>query len=342
MLLREHRSREEGLNDKLNYAHIQPDGIVDHKDGAFLIAFQFKGPDMDAAGTGHLNGFNDAVNRMALHLGDGWMIHVEDIRVPATSYPEMSNFPCAAAKLIDDERRFQYEDGGKHYENMQYLCFVWKFPVEKLKINKSLLITNLKDYQRYSNLDSLRHQFKETVTKCINALSTYMYLEQLSPADMLAFLNTCITGKLKYIQVPPPELFLDTVLASEELVGGLAPKIGNNHIKVLSIMGTDLESTYPGILEALSTYPLVYRVSNRFIPFSQHTAEKELKRYRRQWNNMVTGLWGLLIEAFTNKPLKNPDEHAVEMKDEVVNAIKLNKSGTLRFGFWACEIVFMS
>ena len=340
MLLREHRSKDQGLNDKLNYAHISPDGFVSNKDGAYIVTFKAIGPDMDTAGTGQLNGFNDTVNRALLNLEDGWMIHVDDIRVPATSYPNMADFPCDAARLIDEERRFQYESG-EHYENMQYLTFVWKFPVEKIKVKRSLLVTNVKSDEQYTNAEALLKKFKDTVAKCINALSTYIYLEQLSAADMLAFLNTCITGKLKPIQVPPPEMFLDVVLASEPLVCGLAPKIGKNHIRVLSIMGTDLVSTFPGILEALSSYPMVYRVSNRFIAFSQNTADKELRRYRKQWNNMITGLWGIMVEAFTNKPLKNPDEHAMEMKDEVLNAIKLNKSGALRFGYWACEIVFM-
>ena len=319
-----------------------PDGKVLNKDGAILISFKFTGQDLGSVGDGELDGLNDTLNRMALELTDGWMIHLDDIRIPSTSYLDRSEFPCAAAQLIDDERREQFETEGNYYENMQVLTFVWKFPVEMIKVNKSIYMQNVEDTDKYENLPSLIAQFEEKVGRCIDTLDTYMNFEQLNAEDMLSFLNMCITGKLKPMQVPPVDMFLDTYLASEELVCGLAPRIGDKHIKILSIMGTKLSKTYQGILEALSTYPLVYRVSNRFIALSTETAEVELKRYRKQWNNKITGFKGIVLEALMNKPTKNIDEHAGLMKDEVKDAIMLNTSGSVRFGYWSCQIVLMS
>lgn len=342
MLVREHRSDEQGLSDLLNYAHIG-NGVIYNKDGALICSARYIGPELDSASKGELDGLVEVFNRFALNFSDGWMIHTDDIRVPATEYPNMSAFPCVVAKMIDDERREQYEGVGDHYENMQFLTFVWKFPKETIKINKSYFIENLEDTEKHENLTSfLNNHFMPVVNRCLNTLSSYFNMELLDSADLLTFLNFCITGKFKPRQVPSEDMFLDVYMASEPFIGGLIPKIGDKHIQTLTIMGVKLDETYPGILEALSTYPLVYRLSNRFIPFSQATADKELKKYRKQWNNKISGFLGLVMEALLNKPSKNQDEHAGIMKDEVKNAITWNNSGNVIFGYWTCQIVFMS
>ena len=341
MLLREHRSKEQGLSDLLNYAHIVNPGTIYLKDGALMRSVRYLAPDLGSAGDAEADGVNEVFNRMVLNLSDGWMLHIDDIRVPASAYPDMAEFPCTVAQMIDYERRMQYESIGEHYENMQILTFVWKFPKESVKISKSFFIENLDESEKYVSLNDLVSEFEQTVSRCTNTLSAYFNIEPLDSADMLTFLNMCISGKFKAMPVPPADMFLDVLLASEPFTGGMAPMVGNKHIKVLSILGTELEQTYMGILEALSSYPLVYRVSNRFIPFSRHTGEKELKRYRKQWNNKITGFLGLIGEALLNKPSKNQDEHAEVMKDEVKNAIAWNNSGRVVFGFWTCEIVFM-
>lgn len=341
MLLREHRSKEQGLNDLINYGHIHH-GVVYNKDGAFIISARYIAPDLDSAGKAQLDGLVENGNRFGLNFSDGWMIHTDDIRVPATEYPDMAEFPCATAHLIDDDRRESYENEGEHFENMQLLTFVWKFPKESVKINKSIFIENLEDSEKHESLDTLLSQFKTVVNRSLNVLKNYFSIEIIDSEDLLTFLSFCITGKFKPKKVPPPDVFLDTYMASEPFVGGMIPRVGNKHVQVLSIMGCRLDETYPGILEALSTYPLVYRVSNRWIAMSPATADKELKRYRKQWNNKITGFGGLIAEALLNKPSKNQDDSAAFMKDEVKNAITWNNSGRVVWGYWTCSIVFMS
>ncbi len=52
-------------------------------------------------------------NRMALGLDDGWMIHVDEVRVPAVNYSELGAFPDPVSALIDLDRRQCYE-AAKH------------------------------------------------------------------------------------------------------------------------------------------------------------------------------------------------------------------------------------
>lgn len=92
-------------------------------------------------------------------------------------------------------------------------------------------------------------------------------------------------------------MVLDVVLASRNVTAGYLPCVGENYIYVLSIVGYLNEETLPGLLEELGTYPLIYRWSNRFIPLCENTAEREIKRYVRNWNNKVKGLSGVFKEA---------------------------------------------
>jgi type IV secretion system protein VirB4 len=346
MLLSEHQSKSQGADQLLNYAHID-DGVIHMKDGAFLCAYRYIGPELDSASLAQLNGLVENFNKAMLNFYDGWMITTDTIRVPANDYPEMAYFPCAAAALVDDERRMQFATEGEHFESIQIINFVWKYPVKKYNwftslFNRSMFITNLEDHEKYIGIPEFLEKYHATVNRCVNVLSNYMNFQRLDSVDLLSYIHFCITGTFKVRQVPPPDMFLDVYMSSETILGGFEPKIGKKHVKVLGLMGVKFDESYNGILECLGTYPLVYRVCNRFIALSIPTAEKELKKFRKFWNNQVTGLVGLATEALLNKPSKNIDESALDMKDEAKSAIAQNKSGTTRFGYWTCDVIFMS
>src|SRR5262245_9882097 len=109
MKLKQYLSKDSGLSDLLNYAHLVEDGIILNKDGAFLVTYKFRGPDIHSASGGELDALTSNFNRMMTFLEDGWMIHVDDLRVPSVSYPDKGNFPESVSALIDEERRTRYE-----------------------------------------------------------------------------------------------------------------------------------------------------------------------------------------------------------------------------------------
>jgi type IV secretion system protein VirB4 len=91
----------------------------------------------------------------------------------------------------------------------------------------------------------------------------------------------------------------------------------------------------------MSTYPLIYRWSNRFIPLSEQTAEREIKRYQKQWNNKVKGFSGILREVFTNRPSTKINRDALLMSNQTNEALTNNSNNSVRFGFWTSEIVII-
>lgn len=341
MIFKEHVSQEQGWPDLLNYAHLIDEGVILNKDGAFLVTYQYRAPDIHSATAGELDAITAHFNRMATFLDDGWMLHIDTIRVPSVNYPEQGAFPDSVSFLIDEERRQHYEAEGSHYENLQFLTFVWKFPLPLVKTTRHWFVDGLDKTKDDHNLTHLYKTFTDRVERCVSLLSAELLFERLKSEDLLSYLNTCITGELLPIAVPPDGCFIDVVLGRRPLSGGYAPKVGKKQIHVLSIVGYLNEKTVPGLLEEMSTYPLIYRWSNRFIPLSELTAEREIKRYQKQWNNKVKGLWGVVKELIFGRPSKHQDNDALQMSAQTEEAVTANSNHTTRYGYWNSDLLLM-
>ena len=191
------------------------------------------------------------------------------------------------------------------------------------------------------HLNQLLIHFYETVERCVGLIRTHFVLERLGSEDLLRFLNTCITGEHLPVHVQPEGCFIDVVLGNRPIVGGYSPQIGKKKIQIISILGYLNDETVPGMLEELGTYPLEYRWSNRFIPMSEATATREIKRYERNWNNKIKGLLGMVKESFTGSPAKQVNHDAVAMCSETQLALTANTQRSTRFGYWTSEVVLM-
>lgn len=336
----ERRHRLVGFSDLLNYAHFIDDGVIINKDGAFLLAYRFRGPDLYSASSAQLDALTMTINRMASLLEDGWMLHVDEVRIPSLNYSDTNVFPSKVADLIDQERRRTYEAVDNHYENLQFLSFVWKFPLSVVKTTRHWFIEGLADESNH-DLTKLLKQFISLVERCISLLSTQFILEKLNSVDLLSYLKLCITGDVAPAAIPPEGCFLDVVLASRNVVAGYLPRVGNNLVYLLSIIGYLNEETIPGLLEELGTYPLIYRWSNRFIPLSETTAEREINRYIRNWNNKIKGFSGVLKEAIFGTVSNKINQDAAQMSQQATTASSLNSSASTRFGYWSSTLVLM-
>lgn len=338
-----HFSDEPGFSDLLNYAHIVADGIVINKDGAFLTTYKFRGPDINSASPAELDALSASFNRMMMFLEDGWMLHLDEIRVPSIAYPTAGAFPSQSgvAALIDEERRRFYAAAGAHYENLQFLTFVWKFPVPIIKTARHWFVDGTNTADDDLNLTKLLQIFTNIVERCVNLVSTFLILEALSTADLLSFLNTCIAGELTPIAVPPPHTFIDCVLARHNVVGGYTPKVGTKHVIALAIVSYLNRNTVPGLLEEMSTYPIMYRWSNRFMPLSELTATREIKRHQKNWNNKVKGFAGIVKEALFGGSSDKINVDALQMSNETTTALTANSNHSTRFGYWTSVLILM-
>ena len=341
-MFKEHRRKAKGLPDLLNYCMMANEGIVLMKDGAFCAGWTYRGPDLNSSDNSDLAILSANVNTILCQLGDGWMVHTDMIRRTSVDYPRANEsfFPDAVSRMIDEERRLQYQSEGAHYESTYFMIITYKPATDIQNKFRKLFITG----QDKTELgwEKVLLLFEEKISLIENSLSRFLILERLNSNAMLTHLHTCITALNIPLRMPKIPVYLDTVLGTQDFIGGLYPKIGKYHIRTIGCTGFPLEIG-PGFLRIMERLPLSLRWSNRFILLDPVTATNELKKYRRNWFQKRHGMMGILREVLSSQEgsgLQNRD--ALDMKEDAELAIQEAQSGLVRYGYYTSVIVLTS
>src|SRR3546814_2920520 len=94
----------------------------------------------------------------------------------------------------------------------------------------------------------------------------------LDDGETLTFLHGTISPRAHLVAVPETPIYLDALLADTPLTGGLEPRLGETHVRTLTVLGFPSMSR-PGILDALNHQDFAYRWVTRFIRSEEHTSE---------------------------------------------------------------------
>lgn len=313
--LRPYKQRGAKLTDYLPWAGLIAPGIVLNKDGAFQRSLEFRGPDLDSSTPSELMGVTARLNNALRRFGSNWCLHVEARRACAPGYPN-SVWPDAVSWLIDEERRQVFETAGARFESRYFLTFAWLPPAERQGKLENLLFEGGErpaggvDYQLH--LDS----FIERTDQLMALLETMMPLARwLSDEETLTYLHDCISDRPHRVAVPPTPFHLDALLPDAALIGGLAPKLGAKHLRVISVRSFVTE-TEPGLLDALNRLPISYRWVTRFLPLDREEARKELEKIRKRWFSQRVGLGAMLRAAlFKDEPVLHDNAAANHAAD---------------------------
>ena len=305
--LAEYRTKSASLADFLPWAALVAPGVVLNKDGSFQRTARFRGPDLDSATPAELVGTTARLNNALRRLGSGWVIFVEAQRIPASDYPE-SRMPDAASALVEAERKAQFEEAGVLFESRYFLTFVWLPPAEEASRVESLLYEG----RSRSGVDGreLLKSFVDRTARVLQLLESFVpEAAWLSDAETLTYLHSCVSTKRQRVRVPETPMHLDALLADEPLAGGLEPRLGNQHLRTLSIVGFP-SATFPGILDELNRLAFLYRWSTRAILLDKTDATRVLTKIRRQWFAKRKSVAAILKEVMTNEAAVLTDSDA--------------------------------
>ena len=122
----------------------------------------------------------------------------------------------------------------------------------------------------------------------------------LDDAGTLTYLHSCVSTKRQRVRVPETPMYLDALLADQPLTGGLEPRLGSAHLKVLTVVGFP-SATTPGLLDELNRLAFPYRWATRAIMLDKLDAVKLLTRIRRQWFAKRKSIAAILKEVMTNE-----------------------------------------
>ncbi|HEY9213363.1 MAG TPA: conjugal transfer protein TrbE [Ancylobacter sp.] len=298
MNLAEYRSRNHRLADYLPWAALVGPGIVLNKDGSFQRTARFRGPDLDSAVPAELVAVAGRLNNAFRRLGSGWAIFVEAQRHAASSYPS-SMFPDAASALVDAERRADFEEAGIHFESSYFLTFTFLAPAEDAARTESWLFEG-RDKAGIDPHEVMRG-FADRTDRLINLIDAFMpECRWLDDEATLTYLHGCVSTHRQRVRVPETPIYLDVLLADQPLTGGLEPRLGDQHLRVLTITGFPTATT-PGLLDELNRLAFPYRWSTRAILLDKTDAVRLLTRIRRQWFAKRKSIAAILKEVMTNE-----------------------------------------
>lgn len=298
MNLAEYRNKSASLVDYLPWAALVAPGVVLNKDGSFQRTARFRGPDLDSATPAELVGTTARLNGALRRLGSGWAIFVEAQRNPASGYPD-SRFPDCASTLLDVERREQFEGSGVLFESSYFLTFVWLPPAEEASRMESLLYEG----RQKTGVDpwELLKSYVDRTDRVLNLIEGFVpEADWLDDGETLSYLHSTISTKRHRVRVPETPMHLDGLLVDQPLAGGLEPRLGDAHLRTLTITGFPT-MTFPGILDDLNRLAFPYRWSTRAIMLDKTDATKLVTKIRRQWFAKRKSIAAILKEVMTNE-----------------------------------------
>jgi type IV secretion/conjugal transfer VirB4 family ATPase len=298
MNLAEYRRTASRLADYLPWAALIGEGVVLNKDGSFQRSARFRGPDLDSAVAAELVGVAGRLNNAFRRLGSGWAIFVEAQRHEAATYPG-SIFPDAASALVDAERKADFEEAGAHFESAYVLTLAWLPPAEDAARAEIWLYEG----REQSGVDphEIRRAFIDRSDRVLALLDGFMKeCRWLDDGETLTYLHSCISTKRHRVRVPETPIYLDALLADQPLTGGLEPRLGEQHLRILTIVGFPTVTT-AGILDELNRLAFPYRWSTRAILLDKTDATRLLTKIRRQWFAKRKSIAAILKEVMTNE-----------------------------------------
>ena len=305
--LREHRRRPKALADYLPWACLVAPGVVLNKDGSFQRSARFRGPDLESATESELVAVCARLNNLLRRFGSGWALFFEAERREARGYP-CSDWPDPVSWLVDEERRSLFEGEGEHYENICTVTFVYLPPADTVNRVERALLERPRGQGGRTARDYL-DSFLAQTDRALDLMASLMpEVASLSNEETLTYLHGTISVKRHPVAVPETPVYLDGLLPDSPLSGGLEPRLGDEHLRTVTVLGFP-NTTVPGVLDDLNHLGLAYRWMTRFLPLDKAMATAELTRFRRQWFAKRKSVAAIVKEVMTNQesPLEDSD-----------------------------------
>jgi type IV secretion system protein TrbE len=335
--LAEYRRRPNCLADYLPWAGLVARGVVLNKDGSFQRSARFRGPDLDSVTTSDWVAAAARLNNALKRLGSGWALFVEAERFTARPY-EKSAFPDALSWLVDQERIAHFESV-PHFESGYTMTLVFLPPAETTARAGRWMIES----EGAQSVD-WREQLKAFITQTdrfLGLLDGVMpEIAWLDDDATLTYLHATVSPRRHRVAAPSLPFQLDALLADFPLTGGLSPRLGDLHLRALTVRGFPT-STWPGLLDQLNHLGFAYRWTTRFLFLDKPQAEGELVKLRRQWFAKRKSIVALLRETIFQQESALVDTDADNKAVDADAALQELGSDAVSFGYVTVTIVVM-
>lgn len=335
--LKEYNDTSDSLSDLLPYIFAVDDGILILKNGSLMISYEYSGDDPETLSNADKNSIIGNINRSLLRLGTGYAMFQDTMRYNVSEYFDDQIFPCDVAKYIDDKRKnfFLKEN---HFASKYFINFIYTIPEDNQDKIKKLLID---DEQIMQSFDKHLAEFKKNIESVVDLLSSKLKIKKLSTPEQLSYIHYCITGSYNKSRNFHEFCYLDSVLASEDFVGGFRPKIGKYYLRMLSITGFP-DYVYPDDMNFINKLPVSFRWSNRFIFLDEQDAVSEINKIRGAWFYKKETVFSFLVNALKrgkNETVSHKNQDAILHIEDSEKATLEANLGAVKYGFFTSTII---
>jgi len=336
--LAEYRKTTTGLADYLPWACLVAPGIVLNKDGSFQRTIRYRGPDLDSATEAELVAVTARLNNVLKRFGEGWALFFEAERVPANRYPGHA-FADAASWLVDQERCAAFTETGAHHESRYYLTFLYLPPPDHAGRAERWLYERQEGSGPDTDAWGQLEWFSTETDRALEMLSAILpEAKALNDAETLAYLHGTVSDKPHPVAVPAVPTHLDAILTDTPFLGGIEPKLGEKHLRMLTVIGFP-NTTTPGLLDALNDLGFAYRWVTRWIALDKTDATKHLTRLRRQWFAKRKSVGAILREVMFNRESALVDSDAENKALDADEALQELGADDVAFGYLTTTLV---
>lgn len=357
--LAQRRLATPALADLLLYDQLVEEGILILRDGAFLAAWSWRGPDLASATHAEMATLSARLGSL-LRLGSGWAVHVDAFRHRAPGYPAPGAFPDAVTRVIDDERREQFLAEGAHFETDTVLSLTWLPPREREERLWGYLFEG-----RRPDAPALAQRaleaFRSQVRAFEEVLGALLPIERLglaprrpdsvapqprgaepaarAPAEppfdsLLRHLRRCITGRDHPFRRPAVPVYLSDLLGAYPFTGGVEPELDREPLAVIAIEGFP-RASHPGMLAALDALALEYRWSTRAILLDATAAKGLFDGHRRRWRGRIRSFRDQLLGSQGGAI----DLDAQAMALEAETSMSLASAGDVQYALYSAQVI---
>lgn len=328
----EYQKKPASLSDHMLWGALIAPGVIANKDGSFQRTFRFRGPDLASSTPGELVAVSAQINNVLKRLGSGWAIYSEAQRVRSQKYM-LSEFPDPVSLLIDEERK-HFFNAGNHYENYYYFTLQYLPPSEKTDQLGKLFYEQNREQRNAGGKLHLK-KFQDETNMVFRLFAQYMVeAAWLSDDETLTYLHSCVSAKRHPVKMPEIPMYLDAFICDSPLLGGFEPKLGDCHLRVVTVKGFPGSST-PGILNCLNRLNFEYRWVTRFIPMDKTDAQTELKKYRKNWFAKRQGAIATITESAM------VDNDAINKSIDADEALQEVGGDLVSYGYFTVCVVVM-
>jgi type IV secretion system protein VirB4 len=325
-------------------AQIQEEpAVIVNKSGLLQTTMAYRGPDTAALSAAELGVQALQLNSLFKRLGSGMALWAEAQRVEVPEYPPAA-WPVPIAALVDEEQR-QRVSQEQHFESQYYLTIGWQPPGLGQSRWFERALFRGRRAQTDDTLASHCEEFTGIAQMAYDLFTPIMARVQwAAPAETLTYLESCCSTKRYPVAVPPVPLFLDSYLASQDLLPGTDPQLGGAHLRCVTVRPTiDAsgfpETTTPVILQALDTLPFQYRYSVRWLALSKAEARRVLESLFRKWSVREKSVVTIILENLLRQQSTRLNPVALARKAEVEAAKAALLQDEIAYGFGTVTVV---